>query len=80
MKRLLSIEVEFDVDSAAERAVADWLRTWRRREVRSNGKARYPYQEVVKLLYFQAPAEAVADLEARLRGYPASAVRRLASL
>lgn len=64
----IRIRVEVDADSPAERVVAEWLRAWRRRDVRQSGKTLYPHQGASKVFVFTAPREAVEDLEMRLVG------------
>lgn len=76
MKAALLIEVEVDADSAAERALTEWLRTWRRRGVRPSAQRRDLHQGAVLIFSFRAPAQAAAELDARLAGRGAK-IRRL---
>lgn len=69
MKQVLPIEVEVDADSAGERVLAEWLRAWRRRDVRTIGKVLYRAQGAFIVRRFHAPAPAVADLRARMLGF-----------
>ena len=70
------IRVEVDAQTPAEQVLADWLRAWRRRGVRADGKPTYPLQGASVVRFFHAPPEAVADLERRLVGVPSGVVTR----
>jgi hypothetical protein len=74
--RTIRIRVAVDTDSPAEAVVAAWLRSWRRRGVRADGKPDYPHQGAAKATIFHAPPEAVADLEQRLAATPSAALTR----
>lgn len=76
-RRTLRIRVECDIDSPGEAVVARWLRGWRRRGVRADGKPDYPHQGASRAAIFHAPAEAVADLGQRLADTPSASVTRL---
>ncbi len=72
------VRVEVEVGSAGERVLADWLRAWRRRGVRPQGKPTYPLQGAVTATSFHAPADAIADLELRLAGDRSAVIVRIA--
>lgn len=70
------IRVEVDVQTPAEQVLADWLRAWRRRGVRADGKPTYLHQGASAVRIFNGPQGAVADLERRLFGVPSAVVTR----
>jgi hypothetical protein len=70
------IRVEVEAGAAAEGAIADWLRSWRRRGVRQDGKPAYPDQGASIVRWFHAPQAAVGDLELRLAGDRSAVVTR----
>ena len=76
-ERITRIRVEVDAGSAAEAALAEWLRSWRRRGVRRDGKTLYPNQGAAKATCFHAPEAAIADLLLRLVSAPSGSVTRL---
>jgi hypothetical protein len=70
------IRVEVESGSSAERVLDEWMRTWRRRGARRSGKILHPYQGATKAMTFDAPPEAIGDLERRLHGSLSGKVTR----
>lgn len=75
--RTTRVRIEVETGTPAERELADWLRRWRRRGVRRDGKPSYPHQGASIVLVFHAPDEAVADLERRLANFASAVVTRV---
>ena len=76
VKGTARIRVEVEVGTPAEGVLADWLRNWRRRGVRQDGKPTYPDQGASIVRWFHAPQAAVGDLELRLAGDRSAVVTR----
>jgi hypothetical protein len=70
------IRVEVDVHTPAERVLADWLRSWRRRGVGQDGKPTHVHQGASIVRRFHAPPAAVAELELRLAGVASATLTR----
>ena len=71
-------EIEIDDGVPAERVLADWLRDWRRRGARRHGKTLYVHQGASKKTTFDAPSEALVDLQRRLENARGWAIRTIA--
>ena len=69
-----TIRVEVDADTPAQRMLADWLRSWRRRGVRAGGKTTYSNQGASIVSQFHAPPAAVTDLQSRFAGVGSATV------
>ncbi|MDC0716672.1 hypothetical protein [Nannocystis bainbridge] len=75
--RTTLVRVEVETGTSAERELAEWLRRWRRRGVRRDGKPSYPHQGASMVLVFHAPEAAIADLERGFAGSSSAVVTRV---
>ncbi|WAS95781.1 hypothetical protein [Nannocystis punicea] len=75
--KTVRVRVQVEAGSSEERAVADWLRAWRRRGVQRIGKTTYPWQGALIAQDLRGPAEAFAELRARLGAETSASIEPL---